>query len=279
MDQSQLDKSAYGLAWDYLLTFQEFGIEPKTIEKYLSVHTSKQKPDSIRDLYKRLLSSAQNANMKAGVIGKSIGGFEHLGTVLYAFDPNSVIENYKDWESILDNIESTLKPRGKVRRTTRSIWPKYCQTILSAAQFITQFSSALDFYKWVDFFDSDSRARAALPQLIHLEINGLGFALACDFLKELGYSNFAKPDIHIRKIFVGLELCDNKASDYALFKAVVRVANNVGVSPYNADKLFWLVGSGYFYDDSKIGKNGRIPTKRDLFIENASKKLRPNKDE
>jgi hypothetical protein len=30
---------------------------------------------------------------------------------------------------------------------------------------------------------------------------------------------------------------------------VDRVAHNVEVNPYKVDKLFWLVGSGHFYDD------------------------------
>jgi hypothetical protein len=25
------------------------------------------------------------------------------------------------------------------------------------------------------------------------------------------------------------------------------MASNVGVTPYNVNKLFWLIGSGYFY--------------------------------
>jgi len=138
---------------------------------------------------------------------------------------------------------------------------------------MTQFETADDFYKWVDFFDSDSRARAALPMLLDNEIKGLGFALACDFLKELGYINFAKPDVHLRDIFMGLKLCPPKVNDYQVFKAVIRLAKNAGVPPYSADKLFWLVGSGYFYDDEHIGDKGRIGSCKKPFIEYALGKL------
>ncbi len=37
--------------------------------------------------------------------------------------------------------------------------------------------------------------------LLGREINGFGFALSCDFLKELGYEDFPKPDVHLRDIF------------------------------------------------------------------------------
>jgi thermostable 8-oxoguanine DNA glycosylase len=51
--------------------------------------------------------------------------------------------------------------------------------------------------------------------LISREVKGIGFPLACDFLKEMGFTGFAKPDVHIKTIF----------------KAVIRVAINVGVTP------------------------------------------------
>ena len=76
------------------------------------------------------------------------------------------------------------------------------------------------------------------------EIDGLGFALSCDLLKELGYANFPKPDVHLRDIFTALGLFEDAGDDYQLFKAIVRVAQHAGVTPYNADKAFWLIGSG-----------------------------------
>jgi len=107
----------------------------------------------------------------------------------------------------------------------------------------------------------------SLPLLLEVGISGLGFPLARDFLKALGYLNFAKPDVHIRDIFTALQLCPPKANNYQIFKAVVRVAHNCNRTPYNVDKLFWLIGSGYFYDDTHIGKNGRIGSMKVPFIE------------
>ncbi len=111
---------------------------------------------------------------------------------------------------------------------------------------MSQFSTADDFYRWVDFFDEDERARPALALLLAHEIDGFGFALACNFLMSLGYENFSKPDVHVKEIFGALGLCAQGAGDYEVFRAVARVARNAGVTPYNADKLFWLVGSGNF---------------------------------
>ena len=79
--------------------------------------------------------------------------------------------------------------------------------------------------------------------------------------------NFPKPDVHLRDIFTALNLCSDKSDDYQLFKAIIRVADHAGVSPYNTDKVFWLIGSGYFYADPHIGNKGRIGSRKQEFIE------------
>jgi hypothetical protein len=277
VSQHELDRAAYALAKDFLLrSGVGKGVTPGLIERYL--HLSRPRPNSLAGLYERMLESAQSANMKAGVIGGSIGGVGNLGRVLCAFEPTLVLEKYRSsWERVLDDIVAQLKPRGNVPRTSRSIWPRFCRSVLSGARFLSQFSSADDFYGWVDFFDEDERARPALPLLLAQEIDGFGFALACNFLKELGYENFSKPDVHVKDIFGAIGLCAQGAGDYEVFKAVARVARNAGVTPYNVDKLFWLVGSGYFYDDPHIGNNGRIGRHKKKFIEVARARLEPTR--
>ena len=269
-DNELVDRKIYQLAKEYLPSKCIPGVTSALIEKYLNPLSLNPKPTSKDVIYQRLLGSAQNANMKAGVIGGAIGGVEKLSLVLEGFNAKAVINKYSgNYEAVLDDIVKKLKPNGEVRRTSRSIWPHYCQTILSAANFIEQFSSASDFFGWIDFFDKDERARASLPMLLSREIEGFGFALSCDFLKEMGYINFPKPDVHLRDIFTSLHLCPEKTDDYLLFKAVIRVAGHAGVSPYNADKVFWLIGSGNFYNDLHLGNKGRVGNHKKEFIEYA----------
>ena len=270
-----LDKQAYELAKQYLLRFKVHGVTSNLIKKYLDFPKHMKKLQTIKDIYFRMLESAQNANMKAGVIGGSIDGIKNLSELLCGFDPAKVAARYSFCSKLLlEDIIKKVKPRGKIRKTKRAIWPKYCQTIISSAHFLSQFESASKFFEWVDFFDKDSRARAALPMLLSREIDGMGFALSCDFLKELGYLNFGKPDVHIHDIFKGIGLCSKKEDDYHVFKTIVRVANNNGVTAYNVDKLFWLIGSGYFYKDKQLGMNGRVNAiKKNEFIHLAQKEL------
>ena len=265
-DYALIDRKAYRLAKDYLPAQGIEGVTASLIEKYLDPRTLDPTPSSKEGIYKRILRSAQNANRKPGVIG-GIAGVEKLSLVLEGFNPRAVIDKYGDDEkAVLNDIKQRLKPKGVFNQSSQGIWPRYCQTILSAASFIDQFSSASDFFNWVDFFDQNDRARAGLPMLLKEEIDGFGFALSCDFLKEMGYVNFPKPDVWLRRIFTALGLCQDKPKDYQLFKAVIRVADHAGVSPYNADKTFWLIGSGYFYDDLHIGRQGRIGSRGEKFI-------------
>src|SRR5687768_892373 len=118
-NQQELDRAAYTLAKDFLLqSGAGKGVTPELIEKYL--HLSTPRPDTLAALYVRMLESAQSANMKAGVIGGSIGGVGNLGPLLCDFEPTKVLEKYRSgWEDVLDDIVGQLKPRGSVPRTSR----------------------------------------------------------------------------------------------------------------------------------------------------------------
>lgn len=100
---------------------------------------------------------------------------------------------------------------------------------------------------------------------VEKEVFGLGFPLACDFLKELGYCEYPKPDVHIKDIFVAFDLCEN--NDYSAYKAVIEMANIVKDSAYNVDKMLWLIGSGDYYKH-----NITIGTNKDKFIDKVKNK-------
>lgn len=228
------------------------------VESYLSMPDKSDRPVSLNELFLRLLSSAQNSGMKVSVIGGSIGGVRNLGQALFRFNPRRVTRAFvNNPNGLLDHIIATVNPTGQVRTATRSIWPKYCETILSAATFFGQFKSGEDFYGWANHFYGDKRSMAALPMVLAAEIEGIGYPLACDFLKELGFVSYGKPDVHVMDIFAGIGLCPPKASSYQVQKAITQVAEAAEVTPYNVDKVFWLIGSGKFYNHPHIGSIGR----------------------
>jgi hypothetical protein len=237
------------------------------LESYLTRPDASTEPMEINELFRRLLGSAQNANMKTGVIGGSIGGSDNLGQALFKFNPKKVEKNFKNNpDALLKHIIEKLNPNGQIRQTPRSIWPQYCKTIISASVFFNQFKNGEDFYEWANHLYQDNRSIAALPLLLEAEIHGIGYPLACDFLKELGFLNYGKPDVHVIDIFVGIRLCTEKPSSYQVQKIIAEIAKATDVSSYNVDKLFWLIGSGKFYNHPELGKNGSIGRKKNEFI-------------
>lgn len=258
---------AYSIARSFLVRQIPSPEAERILESYLAPPDMNNDPVALNGLYMRLLASAQNANMKAGVIGGSIGGIENLGKALSGFDPKKVERKFaNDAEGLLAHIIKILHPRGQIRTTPRSIWPKYCMTVLSAATFFGQFESGEDFYSWANHLYGDYRSKAALPLIMAAEIGGIGYALACDFLKELGFVEYGKPDVHVTEIFVGIGLCPQSASPYQVQKVITQVARVSGVSSYNVDKVFWLIGSGKFYNHHHLGKMGQIGRKKSQFI-------------
>jgi hypothetical protein len=61
---------------------------------------------------------------------------------------------------------------------------------------------------------------------------------------------------------------------YALAKGfLLRSGADKGLTPYNVDKLFWLVGSGSFHEDPHLGNKGKIGSRKKGFIEAAKTEL------
>jgi thermostable 8-oxoguanine DNA glycosylase len=85
--------------------------------------------------------------------------------------------------------------------------------------------------------------------LLSYEIDGFGFALSCDFLKEMGYVKFGKPDTHVKDVFVALGLLGTVAknsskADYLSLRIIDSIATANNTTAYAVDKLLWLIGSG-----------------------------------
>lgn len=271
LSESERDCKAYALARAYVLARPDRGITEELLEHYVRPPLASLTPQTMGDVFHRLLLSARNRNMMATVIPDAV--VDSLGPLLCGFDPVKVSTSFDSPDTLLDTIIREIKPAGQLRRSRAGLWPLFSRATLSGARFLSQFADGAEFLAWVRTFDNDPRKRAALPLLLSQEVNGFGFALACDFLKELGFFNFAKPDVHVKAIVKGLHLASESPSDYLVFKVVARIAEHCGRTPYDVDKTFWLVGSGYFYDHKSLGRNGRVATDRDEFIHDASRAL------
>lgn len=185
--------------------------------------------------------------------------------ILFGFSPQKIIERYKNPDDLLETFKKVFNLSNV--NTRRSMWRIFAEGIISGSHFMASFRDKQDFDNFVNLFSQNKYAIAALPMLLSKEIKGFGFALACEFLKESGYSNYVKPDVHLTNIFYELGLSNSKDS-YVVYKSIIKMAEDVGEDPYAIDKIFWLIGSGNFYKNKIMtGKN------RDKFIKRIQNKI------
>jgi hypothetical protein len=246
------DKLIFEQAYQFLL--KEDNVTKELIDKHLVPEEKNIKPNTLNQIYKSILISAENVQMSPNVIGKSISGkkgnIKPLKTLLFNFNPHKTFEEYKGYSP--EELFEIIKPKLIKIPEKVILWERYCKTIISAATFLNQFKNHQKFYEFIDAYNDDNKMRPFLPMYLSFEIDGLGYALSCDFLKEMGYINFGKPGTHIKDIFIELRFLTNISknslkADYFSFKLIERIAKNNKTTPYAVDKLIWLICSGNFY--------------------------------
>ena len=232
------------------------------LEKYyVGDHTNYKTLD---DIFVRFIYSAQNYQRMPNVIAFKnrrdevkdiLGGFDHIK--VSTMDPEVLYKTFREAFDV------------KSADNNHNSWLKWSRAIVDSAKFLMEFEDTDDFKEFVDRFSYNVHTSMALPLLISHKINGIGFALACDLLKELGFVRYPKPDVHLIDVFSSLELSDK--DQISTFEAIVRMANyckesgDDSVTPYKVDKIFWLICSGRFYLEKP--KEISVGSRKKNFIE------------
>ncbi|MFH1187610.1 MAG: hypothetical protein V1688_01975 [bacterium] len=263
MSKNEKYKFVFESAKEFLdeIITKHSSLDSAILKKHLNCES---KFDNIIDAHRRLIESLSNRNMMASVIGFSKKE-NRMKTILFGYDPHEILANYKTTDDLLEKFISEFILKNAYNG--RSLWRKFSEGIISGSIFMASFKDKIDFDSFIKTFSRNKYTKAALPMLLSKEIDGFGFALACDFLKELGYRDYPKPDVHLIKIFYDLGLSAS-ADPYDVYKSIVEMAETVGEDAYLVDKTFWLISSGKFYlVGVETGRN------RDKFIENVKIKL------
>ena len=130
-----------------------------------------------------------------------------------------------------------------------SYWAIFTKGVLAGAEFLSQFDSFQFFDEFVNSFTFNDISIAALPILFDQKIYGMGFALGCDWLKELGYSDYGKPDTHTIDILCGTGIAKSR-DNYEVLKTIVKMARINDEMPAVVDRLLWFIGSGKYVDEN-----------------------------
>lgn len=245
----------YKAAYAYLLS-----IKPSSVNLENYFYGDSRNYESLKDIYIQFITSAQNYQHMPSVI-KFSQRKEDVSEMLYKYDIQRISE--MDSEKLYREFRDRFKVTSKDGKNNS--WYKWSCTIVDSAKFVSGFKDASDFDEFVKRFDYNAISRMALPLLIKSKIRGIGFVLACDLLKELGYTNYPKPDVHMIDVFYGICLCEaisnssnssNSSEEklISVFEAIERMADDCrtvddSVTPYKVDKVFWLICSGYYYKE------------------------------
>ncbi len=185
----------YNLAYTFLLNNSPNEVTEEVLLSYLEPVI--EKPKKINDINYRLISSSQNAGMRRGVIVTAMGGLKQLSGLLFEFHPKKIFEKYdSNPVKLLYDITRSVNTKIKINSEKQGPRYKFSKTILSASHFLSTFKNGNDFHEWLSSttytLTSHPMNISAMPLLISFEIYGVGFALACDFLKEMGYVQYGK---------------------------------------------------------------------------------------
>lgn len=250
MKQKMLN--TYQLAYSYLVSMLPAEMTEADLEKYFI--GDRKDFTSVQDIYEQFIYSAQNYQRMPNVI-KYDQRREKIKEILFDFDVRQ-IQNM-DVDELYYQFRESFGVTSN--DTKQNSWRKWSHSIVDAAEFMSNFKDADDFRGFVEQFDYNRPTRMALPLLISTKISGMGFALACDTLKELGYLSYSKPDVHLIEVFSQLGLSEK--DPISVFEAIVEMAEvckevDSESSPYKLDKIIWLICSGRFYlDDISIGRH------------------------
>ena len=251
----------YDLSYQYLLNILPDGLSENDLEKYFigdNVNYS-----SLEDIFDRLIFSAQNYRGMPSVINYKKKK-NRINELLHNYDLKWISTQRSE---ILYNIFKNEYHFSTSSNIKQNSWYKWANSIIDSAKFISEFDSVEDFREFVKKFDYNLAMRTALPLLISNKIHGIGFALACDFLKELGFLYYAKPDSHLIDICYETGLCESR-NEIDIYETVVKIAEACNVTPYKLDKIFWLICSGDFSIHNK-----KIKGQKKEFIEYLKKKI------
>ena len=199
----------YSAAREYLDSIKPSGID---LDKYYLGDS--RDFSSLNDIYIQFIRSAQNYQRMPNVIK-----FDERKDRIAALACGLDYQRIKDISA--EDLYQTLRQEfnaGGVDNNFNS-WHKWSKSFVDSARFISDFSDVDDFVEFVHRFDYNVSTRIALPLLISKKISGIGFALACDMLKELRFTNYPKPDVHMMDVFSALGLSENEP--VSTFEAII----------------------------------------------------------
>ena len=234
-----INQQLYETAYKMLLSMLPQRLTEKDLDKYLQ--GNRFNPKDLKEVYRAFIRTAQNYQFMPNVI--QFDNRENtIAKILHNFDYKYVCTLNPD--VLFDEFKSAFGI------SSEKSWRLWSKAVVDSAKFICPFKSINEFNEFV----TKSKDLKMVPLLISKKIRGIGFALACNALKDIGYLDYVKPDVHLIDICEALGITGRDQIE--VFDAMQQIAKDNNITPYKLDKVLWLVCSGYFYEE-QIRVKGR----------------------
>lgn len=262
MDIQEKNYTIYKTAIDYLCEHAH-GLTESSLAEYFE----NGKKNDINEAFGVVVSSAVDWHKPKArniaywekercVLIEKVVGDHNLSYVVNTFnnDPEQLYSAFK--ENIpLDN-----------RDFTRDVWLSYANSICGMAQYLSKFQNKEEMYNYFDSFKT-AKEKIKLINEVSRQSHiirtkyGWGFALSANWLKDIGMSDYCKPDIQVTNCLYSLGLCSKTPT--VVFKTLVAIAEDSKkfdktASAFKLDRTIWLIGSGEFYNHPEIIWDGSL---------------------
>lgn len=228
-------KHIYRIIYNYLLEIKPDKISKEQLKNYYV----SEYPKDLKTLAYEFFGHIQNYQFMPNVIGFwNEQRAPIFKKILFDYDTNKILSTYTK-DSLFKEFCNNFPVKNKDSK--QNSWLKYAGGIISICEYMKKFNTIDDYIDYCKGFNGSIE----LPLEISNSIKGMGFALACDHLKENGCKEFCKPDVHLKDVLSEIGLCSR--DDYNVFETIKHIAQENNVTSYDVDKTIWLICSGNYY--------------------------------
>lgn len=237
----------YEYAVDYLKKHTD-GLTDSILEEYLKVN----KADSLDEAFSRGVASVVDTSKQFMANAISYSDPQRKTAIDNVLCGLNLKKFRKKYGNDVDRLFNDLCNAVNVPANPKGAWYKFAKNIITFADYLSEFKDIGDLYSAFDNA-KDVNAKIKLVNTVSARISQWGFAMASNWLKDMGMTGFCKPDRHVLAIIDGIYQTGQNEKN--IFAKVIEIAEECGVTPFVLDRVLFLVGSGDFYSHKEIKKS------------------------
>ena len=165
-----------------------YGLSKKDLEEYYHCKPECDitKEASLSSIYKRLLGSLQNRQGLPNIIKFWHKDYENIyQETLFAFDPQKVQKKYNGVNGA-ERLFEDLNKKVHWNAEHYELPKQWCEGAIGAAKVLSEYRDSKSLYEVLMKQAENGDLMRIADYWDKLPIKGMGFALSCDFLKEIG---------------------------------------------------------------------------------------------